>query len=225
MESSDMNPGWKRLFWLTLFAVAMAYVEATVVVYFRQAHYPENLLVIFPPKIISERYLLIELAREVATIVMMLAMALIAARSLVSVFAVFIYVFGLWDIFYYFWLKVTIGWPVSWSEWDILFLIPWAWLGPWLTAVAIAFLFVIWGGMVLARGSTYHFTAWAAINFFGGALLAIAAFLQPAVPYLPGGLASFAEFHPNGFWWPPYLAGYSLMAIGLFQILRTSRRP
>ena len=221
----DMNSRWARLLLLTFFAVAMAYVEATVVVYFRQAHYPDNILLIFPPRIISERYLMIELAREVATVVMMLAVALLAARGLVAVFAVFVYVFGLWDIFYYFWLKMTIGWPLSWTEWDILFLIPWAWLGPWLTAVAIALLFVLWGGVVLARGGTYYLRAWAAINFLGGSLLAVTAFLQPAVPYLAGGLASFAGFHPDGFWWPLYLAGYALMATGLFLVLRTGQRP
>ena len=225
LEASDMNPRWRRQILLTFFAVAMAYVEATVVVYLRQVHYPENLLVIFPPMILSEPDLVIELAREVATVVMILAVALLSAKGLVAVFAVFVYVFGLWDIFYYFWLKATIGWPVSWTEWDILFLIPWAWLGPWITAAAIALLFALWGGRVLAQGGTYHFPTWAAISFVVGSLLTVAAFLQPAVPYISGGLAAFAEFQPNGFWWPLYLAGYVLMALGLFLVLRMGERP
>jgi hypothetical protein len=224
LEAFNMNPRWRRLFWLTLFAVAMAYLEAAVVVYLRQVHYPENLLVIFPPRILSGPDLAIELGREVATLVMILAVALLTARGLVAVIAVFVYVFGLWDIFYYVWLKATIGWPVSWIEWDILFLIPWAWLGPWLTAAAIALLFVLWGGRVLVHGCTYRFPAWAAISFVSGLLLAVAAFLQPAVPFLSGEMAAFAGFQPNGFWWPLYLAGYALMAVGLLLVLRMGKR-
>ena len=220
-----MNPGYSGLFWLTLFAVAMAYLEATVVVYLRQVHYPENLLVIFPPKILSELDLAIELARETATIVMILAVAFLAARQRVARCAVFLFVFGLWDIFYYVWLKVTIGWPVSWTEWDILFLIPWAWLGPWLAAAAIAVLFVLWGGGILVSGRSYHLSSRAVLGFLVGALLALAAFLQPAVPYLSGGMSAFAAFHPDGFWWPLYLAGYVLMAASLWLVLRTGRNP
>lgn len=215
---------WRSLFWLTLFAVAMAYLEAAIVVYLRQAYYAEHVLVIFPPRMLSEVDMAVELWREIATLVMILAVAGLVARGLVAVFAVFVYVFGIWDIFYYVWLKVTIGWPASWTEWDILFLIPWAWAGPWLTAAAIALLFVLWGGAVLVSGRTCRFTARAAIAFLGGMLLTVAAFLQPAAPYLSGGMAAFAEFRPDGFWWPLYLAGYALMALGLLMVLRTGKR-
>jgi hypothetical protein len=219
-----MNSRWRLLLWLTLFSVAMAYVEATVVVYLRQVHYPENLLRLFPPAILTGQELLIELGREVATVVMILGVALLAVRGLMSVFAAFVYVFGLWDICYYVWLRATIGWPVSWREWDILYLIPWAWLGPWIAAAAIAVMFTIWGGWVLARGLAYRFTPRAALYFAGGALLGIAAFLQPAAPYLLRGLDAFAEFEPGGFWWPLYLVGYGLMAAGLALVLRSGQR-
>lgn len=218
-----MNNAWRTLLWLTCFAVAMAYLEAAVVVYLRQAHYPENLLVIFPPSILSELDLVIELAREAATLVMILAVALLSVRGRVAVFAAFVYVFGLWDICYYIWLKLTIGWPVSWSEWDILFLIPWAWLGPWLAAAAIGLLFVLWGGRVLVRQGSYRFPPSAAVSLICGVLLAIAAFLEPAMPYLAQGMAAFAGFLPEGFCWPLYLAGYALMTVGLLQVLRTRR--
>jgi hypothetical protein len=222
MRSDPINKRWRSLFWLTLFAVAMAYLEAAIVVYLRQAYYAEHILVIFPPSMLSEVDMAVELGREIATLVMILAVAGLVARGLMAVFAVFVYVFGVWDIFYYVWLKATIGWPVSWTEWDVLFLIPWAWAGPWLTAVAIALLFVLWGGAVFVSGCTCRFTARAAISFFGGMSLTVAAFLQPAAPYLSGGVAAFAEFRPDGFWWPLYLAGYALMALGLLMVLRTA---
>lgn len=218
-----MDRGWRSLFWLTLFAVAMAYLEAAIVVYLRQAYYAEHVLEIFPPRMLSEVDMVVELGREVATLVMILAVASLVARGVVAVFAAFVYIFGVWDIFYYVWLKVTIGWPASWAEWDILFLIPWAWAGPWLTAVAIALLFVLWGGAVHVSGRTCRMTARAVISFLAGTVLTIAAFLQPAVPYLPGGMEAVAEFRPDGFWWPLYLAGYALMALGLTMVLRPAK--
>ena len=32
--------------------------------------------------------------------------------------------FGVWDIFYYVFLKMMCGWPHSLFDWDILFLLP-----------------------------------------------------------------------------------------------------
>jgi hypothetical protein len=54
----------------------------------------------------SHRDLFIELGREVTTVAMILAVALLAARAFTPVFAAFVYVFGLWDVFYYVWLKL-----------------------------------------------------------------------------------------------------------------------
>lgn len=223
MYADAVNSRWHSLLWLTLFAVAMAFLEAAVVVYLRQAYYPDNLLVIFPPTMLSVVDMAIELARETATLVMMLAVALLAARERVARCAVFLYLFGLWDIFYYVWLKLTLGWPVAWTEWDILFLMPWAWLGPWLAAAAIAALFVLWGGTILISTRSYRMPTRAVLSFIIGALLALASFLQPGASYLAGGIDAFATFQPDGFWWPLYLAGYALMAVALWGVLRTGR--
>jgi hypothetical protein len=42
----------------------------------------------------------------------------------------FLYAFAIWDIFYYVFLYVLLGWPESLFTWDILFLIPVPWVGP-----------------------------------------------------------------------------------------------
>jgi len=91
----------------------MALVEAAIVVHLRHAYYPENPLALFPLRLLSADDLALELAREFATLVMMFAVALLAARGFVHRFAAFVYVFGLWDLFYYIWLKVYLGWPYS----------------------------------------------------------------------------------------------------------------
>ena len=53
-------------------------------------------------------------------------------------FAGFVVVFGVWDIFYYVFLRVLVTWPASLLDWDILFLIPLPWVGPVLAPVLIA---------------------------------------------------------------------------------------
>jgi len=209
---------------LTAFAIAMAFVEAAVVVYVRQIYYPEDPLVIFPLNTLSPHHLVIEWVREMATLVMILSVAWLAEKGFVRVFAAFVYIFGLWDIFYYLWLKLTIGWPVSWLEWDILFLIPWVWLGPWIAPVSIAALFVVWGGWVLASSQSLRFTYLSASVFGIGAGLGLAAFLQPAVPLLAQGADAFKQFLPGEFWWGLFITGYVLMAVALLQVLRSDTK-
>jgi hypothetical protein len=215
---------YRRLIWLGLFAIAMAQVEATIVVYLRDIYYGENPLEIFPLNIMSPRDLGIELVRETATIVMILSVALLAEAGFMRVFAAFVYVFGLWDIFYYVWLKLMIGWPQSWFEWDVLFLIPWPWFGPWITPALIALMFVVWGGRILTRQSAKRFTWVSTTLFVTGTLMALATFLLPGVPLLPGGTEAFRDYEPSDFSWGLFSVGYILMLIGLVQV-STSKSP
>jgi hypothetical protein len=126
----------------------MAYFEATVVVYLRELFYPEGFSL--PLKIIPRRFIHIEIFRELSTIVMLIAVAGVAGRKFWERFGYFILIFGLWDIFFYVWLKVTIGWPSSLLEWDILFLIPLPWIGPVIAPMSVALLMII-GGFLITR--------------------------------------------------------------------------
>ena len=56
--------------------------------------------------------------------------------------------FGVWDIFYYVFLKIIYDWPKSLFDWDILFLLPLPWWGPVLAPVCIAALMIVWGTLV-----------------------------------------------------------------------------
>lgn len=208
---------------LTLFAIAMAHVEASLVVHLRSLYYPGNPQTLFPLVILSHRDLAIELARELATVVMIGTVALLAARGATRVFAAFTYVFGLWDLCYYLWLKQMIGWPVSWAEWDVLFLIPWPWLAPWITAALIAVLFCLWGGWVLLAAPDARLRRSDITLFVAGSLLALAAFLGPAFPLLAGGEVDFRGFRPTDFNGLLYLAGYLLMAVGLWRGIEKRR--
>ncbi|MHB8346578.1 MAG: hypothetical protein ACYDHM_05195 [Acidiferrobacterales bacterium] len=214
----------RNVVWLAVFAIAMALLEAAVVIYLRRLYYPGDILSIFPPKMLAHIDLVLELAREAATLIMLLGVAMLAERGFVRVFAAFVYAFGLWDIFYYVWLKVFIGWPVRWGEWDILFLIPWAWLGPWIAAVLVAALFVLWGGAILSLRSTCRAPFSDGMIFVAGMLLVLTSFLQPAFGLLSRGTLALATYRPGNFWWGAYAAGLALMAVALGRILIDSRR-
>jgi len=126
----------KKLIWITIFAVAFGLVEAVVVFYLLIHFYPEGF---YPPlKIISKRILYIEVIREVATAVMLVAIGIIAGRTRFAKFGAFMVSFGVWDIFYYFWLYVLIDWPTSFLDWDVLFLIPVPWMGPVLAPLLVS---------------------------------------------------------------------------------------
>ena len=87
--------------WLGLYAIAMALVEAAVVVHLRHVYYPDDPLTIFPLEPMSPADFALELGREAATIVMIAAVACLAERTWMRRFAAFVFVFGLWDGFYY----------------------------------------------------------------------------------------------------------------------------
>jgi hypothetical protein len=212
-----VGPG-RKLLWLTLFALAMAQVEASLVIHLRTIYYPSRPLQIFPLALLSHRDLAIELVRELATVLMILSVVLLTTKGAVRVFAAFVFVFGLWDLFYYLWLKILIGWPVTWGEWDVLFLIPWPWLGPWLTPVLIAVLFVVWGGRVLCSSRELCFTRGNVVLFIVGVGLALAAFLLPTASLLRGGEAAFQGYQPQGFCWLLYIPGLLLMTAGLWRV-------
>ena len=88
-----------RIITLAVFAIAMAFLEAAVVVYLRELYYPEGFS--FPLKMIPPKIYTIELGREAATIMMLAAVGWFSGRNFKSRFAGFAMAFGVWDIFYY----------------------------------------------------------------------------------------------------------------------------
>ncbi len=86
----------------------------------------------------NPQLLSLELWRELATIVMLACLALLAGRNIKEKLAYFFLAFGVWDIFYYVFLKVFSDWPSALSDMDIYFLIPVAWVGPVITPLVIS---------------------------------------------------------------------------------------
>lgn len=132
-----------RLAAAVLFGVAFGYVESAIVVYLRALIYPDGFR--FPLRIFSEQLLVIELCREAATLLMLLAVATAMGRRFWERFGYFCILFGVWDICYYVWLKITIDWPASLLDWDILFLIPLPWISPVIAPVLISIAMIVAG--------------------------------------------------------------------------------
>ena len=120
---------------LFVLAVAMAFVEAAVVVYLRKVIGEGP---VFPMKDIPTLLLVVEIGREAATIVMLLTVPFLSFHGGARRMGAFLLLFAVWDVFYYLWLHVTIGWPAGIFDWDVLFLSPcrgWARSGPFSSFV------------------------------------------------------------------------------------------
>ena len=111
-----------KLGWIAVFGIAFGFVESSVVVYLRSLYNPEGFT--FPLRVMSAEHLLVELIRKAATLVILAAVGMLAGSRRWEKFGYFLVAFGVWDIFYYVWLKVLLNWPAGLLDWDILFLIP-----------------------------------------------------------------------------------------------------
>ncbi len=157
------------IFLVLIFSLAFAFVEAAVVVYLRHLlgdgsssfdklaqALPANkneVLFLLPGiaflepqtalSIIANSQLLnVEMLREAATLMMLSAVAFLAAENFKELLAFFFFAFGIWDIFYYVFLKLIINWPRSFFDLDILFLLPVPWVGPVLVPVVLSLIMV-----------------------------------------------------------------------------------
>jgi hypothetical protein len=209
---------------LLLFGISFGYLEAAVVVYLRAIYDPirhslhpdrpnGELFPLISPQELADagpenpRRLLIEIGREAATIAMLAAFGLAAGRNFNQRMAAFAVVFGLWDIFFYVFLRLMIHWPQSLFTWDILFLIPLPWVGPVLAPVIVAMTLVMCGLYSLRVGGMPARTReWMAM--IAGGLVVILSFVWDFRNTMAGGL-------PNPFNWPLFLAG-EVIALAAF---------
>lgn len=140
---------WNKFLVVGIYAIAMGLLEAAVVVYLRKLFYPDGF--IFPLKgFIEPEILSVEWLRESATIIMLITIGMLAGKKFYERFAYFIYAFAIWDIFYYVFLKLFLDWPSSLLTWDLLFLIPWPWIGPVLAPILYSLLFIISAFLIIS---------------------------------------------------------------------------
>lgn len=198
---------YKTLLIFFILFVSLAYIESAVVVYLREIYYPNGFH--FPINIIHNHIAVIEIGREAFTIIILWFSTVIAAQQFKERFALFLFNFGLWDIFYYIWLKLFINWPSEWLEWDVLFLIPLPWVSPWLAPVIVSIGFMISAYLVLKYPEKFakrifNKIEWTLEIFSAGLILW--SFLWQSIPVLNGNI-------PNYYPWWLFFAG---MALGIF---------
>jgi hypothetical protein len=174
-----------NLIWITFLAVSMAFVESAVVIYLRELYYPSGFD--FPMVSMPERIAFTEIIREIATLIMLLAMGFLAGKNARQRFAWFIYSFAIWDIFYYVFLKLILNWPSSWFTWDILFLVPVVWTGPVLAPVLVSLTMVILAFTILyidRKSGQWLISKWSVYLVILGSVLIFLSFIRDFSSYI-----------------------------------------
>ena len=212
------------------FAAAMAWVESAVVYYLRT--HIDRLIPYQPnPLPIVGGIGPVELVRELATLIMLLTVGMLAGTNWRARFGYMLIAFGAWDICYYLFLKVMYGWPHTLLDWDILFLIPLPWWGPVLAPMLIAALMIFWGTLAtqFERPAGVALSNWRAwiLNLFGVGL-ALYVFMTDAIAVADGGVDALRNLLPTYFNWPLFLVALALMAAPAIKLaleLWANREP
>ena len=214
--------------WLVvvLYAIAMAWVEAAAVYYLRslidriEPYQPY-------PLPVARGFGEAELVREMATLVMLLTVGWLAGATWRARLGYSLVAFGVWDIFYYVFLRVLTGRPKSLLDWDILFLIPLPWWGPVWAPTSIALLMILWGTFMtkverssVAFGSHRKFLALGGL----GAALALFTFMADAIGTADQGMEALRNMLPLRFNWPLFGVALALMALPVADVTRQELR-
>lgn len=209
--------GWGRWWVVVTYAVAMAWLEAAVVLYLRTL---VNRLDPYQPEPLPRLGNLgpAEIIREGATVIMLGAVGWLAGRNLRTRFGYFIIAFGVWDIFYYVFLKPLTAWPRSLTDWDLLFLIPLPWWGPVWAPMSIAMLMALYG-TALTQFEHYpsrlvsKWKPWLSVLL--GIALALYVFMADAIRVAGQGADVVRNVLPVAFNWPLFALALVLMAAPL----------
>jgi hypothetical protein len=206
------------------FAIAMAWVEAASVFYIRALvdriePYQAN------PLPINGALGTVELWREAATLLMIATLGTLAGTTWRRRVAYAALAFGIWDIFYYVFLRIMSGWPKTLLDWDILFLLPLPWWGPVIAPVSIALLMILWGTLATQGKDGLTEARWSRALAAVGIALALAVFMIDAWRALPEGRDAVLRVLPTTFNWRLFALALLLMASPpLHQVLSMPAR-
>lgn len=190
-----MKSTYKLFFTLTVFSIAMGFLETAVVIYLRKIYYPDGFK--FPLVPIEPALAVTEFWREAATVVMLAAVGYLAGKNRTQRWAFFVFCFAIWDIFYYVFLKLFLDWPESLFTWDILFLIPVPWIGPVLAPCIVSLTMILFCIAVVyfdEIGNKLKFSVSQVMLFVFGCLVIIISFMWDYITYLS------VNDHPHKVW-------------------------
>ncbi len=213
--------------WLTVvvYALAMAWVESAVVFYLRTMvdriePYQAT------PLPMSTGLGFAEIVREVATLVMLFTVGMLAGKTWRARIGYSAIAFGVWDIFYYVFLKAMCDWPHALLDWDILFLLPLPWWGPVLAPMLISLLLIWWGTLASQTERPpaplkQNLCAWL-LNSAGG-LLALYVFMADSLRVVHGGGLALRKLLPTDFNWQLFCVALALMTAPIILELKFIR--
>lgn len=213
---------WGRWLVVIIFATAMAWVESAVVYYLRT--HIDRIVPYQPnPLPIIGGLGPVEAMRELATLIMLFTVGALAGRTWRARWGYTFIAFGVWDIFYYVFLRVMCDWPRSLFDWDILFLIPLPWWGPVLAPVMISVLMIVWGTLASQcerpqSSVPANLSAWI-LNFIGGTV-SLYVFMTDSLRTASNGVDAIRSMLPVQFNWPLFLVALALMAAPVIQELK-----
>jgi hypothetical protein len=216
--------------WLIVaaFAVAMAWLEAATVYYLRVL---VDRLNPYQSDPLPVRGILgqVELVREAATLIMLFTVGMLAGRTWQARLGYSAIAFGVWDIFYYVFLKAIYDWPKSLFDWDILFLLPLPWWGPVLAPVCVAVLMIVWGTLVSRRAGAQSRASAAStwVLCWSGIALALYVFMADALHVMHQGVDATRAVLPTSFNWLMFVIALMLMSapVAHLSILLSRTRP
>jgi hypothetical protein len=191
---------------VVVLAIAFGYIEAAVVVYLRQIFHPGGFrfpLVSFPLTAQSRSMVLVEVGREAATIILIFCAAYLSGHNRRQRLAYFLIIFAVWDIFYYAWLWVILGWPASIMDWDVLFLIPLPWAGPVLAPVLVSLMMLVLAALILYRDffdMPINISVWGTLGYSISGLIVVMSFC------IAGRYVQLSDYATR-FSWPVFWAG------------------
>ena len=238
MNAAAVHSPWdsrRRWIWVVLFAISFAYVESAVVVYLREIYFDGSFA--FPIATLWENgrrvldpLIPVEMGREAATIAMLAAAGILAGKNGLQRFCFFMIAFGVWDIFYYIWLRAILGWPESFMTWDLLFYIPLPWVGPVIAPLLIAATMTAAGTLLIALEDKGYRIRWRRVDWvteLGCGFLLIVSFCWDwkNILRVPDGTAHTGI--PNPFaWWlfvPAYLVAAIYFAVRIRQVVAAGK--
>jgi hypothetical protein len=221
---------FKTLIWSAIFAISMGFFESSVVIYLREIAYPNGFC--FPIQTLKNPLLLVEIFREIFSLIMLVSVSFLIGKRGIEKLAWFLYNFAIWDIFYYVFLKIFIGWPDSFLTMDLLFMLPVVWKGPVLAPLIASVVMILLSVVLLnfsAKIRYLHFKFKELLFLILGSIFIFVSFTIDQFIYgsetnITNTESSIGNYSSEKYYWPIFGIGIMLIIYSIFLFIKRNKR-